>query len=168
MDVNPEVATVLAHSVEEFQSRVRAVGKDAWDRPTPCSEWDVRALVNHVTVEQLWVPPLVGGSSVADVGAQVEERGVREAGRLEVDRKAVFGRQPFLQHVELQGADVDKTGADATAVHRLYLKSLVEGFLADDAPGDQALAQTLAAVRRHAPSSDGDVFAKIDVLDRFQ
>jgi len=72
MDVNPDVATVFAHSVEEFQSRVRAVGKDAWDRPTPCSEWDVRALVNHVVGEQRWVVPLLEGRTVAEVGSALD------------------------------------------------------------------------------------------------
>ena len=37
----------------------RSAGQQ-WHDPTPCTDWDVRTLVNHVTVEQLWVPPLVG------------------------------------------------------------------------------------------------------------
>lgn len=68
MDVRPDVASVFAHSVEEFQSRVRAVGEDAWDRPTPCSDWDVRALVNHVVAEQRWAVPLLEGRTVEQVG----------------------------------------------------------------------------------------------------
>jgi uncharacterized protein (TIGR03086 family) len=33
---------------DEFARRLRLVGHDDWQRATPCSEWDVRALVNHV------------------------------------------------------------------------------------------------------------------------
>ncbi|MFD9793561.1 TIGR03086 family metal-binding protein [Streptomyces sp. NPDC059070] len=52
-----------------FDSRVRAVGPDQWDLPTPCTEWTVRDLVNHLAVEQLWVAPLVTeGRTIADVG----------------------------------------------------------------------------------------------------
>jgi uncharacterized protein (TIGR03086 family) len=51
-----------------FARNVHLVGAEQWHDETPCDEWDVRNLVNHVTVEQLWVPPLVAGSSVGDIG----------------------------------------------------------------------------------------------------
>ncbi|MFG2714623.1 TIGR03086 family metal-binding protein [Streptomyces goshikiensis] len=58
-----------AAALRLFGERVRAVGDDQWDLPTPCTEWSVRALVNHVTGEQRWIPPLVGeGRTVEDVG----------------------------------------------------------------------------------------------------
>ena len=52
----------------EFGSRVHAIKADQWGDPTPCTEWDVRTLVNHLVNEQLWVPPLMNGATVADVG----------------------------------------------------------------------------------------------------
>ncbi|MCX4528914.1 MULTISPECIES: TIGR03086 family metal-binding protein [unclassified Streptomyces] len=52
-----------------FGERVRAVGAAQWNLPTPCTEWNVRELVNHVTGEQLWIPPLVSeGRTVEDIG----------------------------------------------------------------------------------------------------
>jgi uncharacterized protein (TIGR03086 family) len=32
-----------------FEHHLRAIPSDGWDAPTPCAEWDVRALVNHMT-----------------------------------------------------------------------------------------------------------------------
>jgi uncharacterized protein (TIGR03086 family) len=55
-------------SCDVFDVRVRAVRDDEWTAPTPCTEWSVRDLVNHVVGEDLWLPPLLIGKTVADVG----------------------------------------------------------------------------------------------------
>ena len=59
--------TVLA-----WNDRVAAVHPDAWSDPTPCADWSVRELVNHVTYENKWAIPLFAGSTVAEVGEQFE------------------------------------------------------------------------------------------------
>jgi uncharacterized protein (TIGR03086 family) len=64
MDLN----TLYARTVEGWAERVNAVPSDRWDDPTPCRDWSVRDLVNHVCGEDLWTAPLVGGSTIADVG----------------------------------------------------------------------------------------------------
>src|SRR5439155_14251464 len=55
-------------AVEAFGGLVRAVGDERWAGSTPCAEWDVRALVNHLVGENLWTPPLFEGKTIADVG----------------------------------------------------------------------------------------------------
>jgi uncharacterized protein (TIGR03086 family) len=67
-----ELIAQFERATQEFGRRVAAVGPGRWHDPTPCSEWDVRMLVNHVAVEQLWVPPLVEGRTVADVGQRLD------------------------------------------------------------------------------------------------
>jgi uncharacterized protein (TIGR03086 family) len=52
----------------EFDRRVRGVRSGQWHNATPCAEWDVRALVNHLVIEQLWAPLLLDGATVEDVG----------------------------------------------------------------------------------------------------
>jgi uncharacterized protein (TIGR03086 family) len=56
------------HAVGEFGRRVDLVGDDQWSAGTPCTDWDVRALVAHVVDETRWVPYLLGGGTVADAG----------------------------------------------------------------------------------------------------
>ena len=72
MEVVPDVATVFAHSVAEWQRRVQEVDDSHWHRPTPCSAWDVHALVNHVVGEQRWVVPLLEGKTIAEVGDSLD------------------------------------------------------------------------------------------------
>lgn len=64
----PSLLEQHARAAAEFGSRVHAIKADQWEAPTPCPDWDVRALVNHLVNEQLWVPPLMSGATVADVG----------------------------------------------------------------------------------------------------
>ncbi len=64
MDVN----TLYHRTVEFFVDRVNAVTEDQWGDPTPCTDWTVRELVNHVTYENLWTLPLMDGATVEEVG----------------------------------------------------------------------------------------------------
>jgi uncharacterized protein (TIGR03086 family) len=56
-------------AMDVFDRAVRQVGADDWDSPTPCTEWTVRDLVTHLVGEQLWVPDLLAGKTIAEVGA---------------------------------------------------------------------------------------------------
>lgn len=51
-----------------FGARVHRIGPARWALPTPCTEWDVRGLVNHVTGEQFWADPLLAGATLEEVG----------------------------------------------------------------------------------------------------
>ena len=64
MDLN----TLYHRTVETWVDRVNAVGPEHWDCATPCREWRVRDLVNHVTGEDLWTSPLMRGSTLEEVG----------------------------------------------------------------------------------------------------
>lgn len=59
-------------AVGGFSAVVAQVQPDQWHLPTPCTEWDVRQLVNHVTGEDAWVPPLLAGSTIDDVGSSLD------------------------------------------------------------------------------------------------
>jgi uncharacterized protein (TIGR03086 family) len=59
-----------AHGIAlaDFDRLVGAIPEDRWQSPTPCTEWSVRDVLAHLVTEQLWVPALLGGSTVAEVG----------------------------------------------------------------------------------------------------
>jgi uncharacterized protein (TIGR03086 family) len=62
-----DVQRFHARAVEAFGERVREVG-DRWGEQTPCADWDVRALVNHLVNENLWTLPLFEGKTIEEVG----------------------------------------------------------------------------------------------------
>ena len=68
----PEVFEMFERATARFGALVHAIDATQWGAPTACAQWDVRELVNHVAVEQLWVPPLVDGKTVSDVGDSLE------------------------------------------------------------------------------------------------
>ena len=63
-----EIQDLYARALDDFGRTVHAVRDDQWTNPTPCSEWDVRALVNHLVSETLWAPPLLDGRTIEEVG----------------------------------------------------------------------------------------------------
>ena len=52
-----------------FERRLLLVRSDDWVRPTPCEEWHVRALVNHVVGANRRYTMLLQGASAKDVNA---------------------------------------------------------------------------------------------------
>jgi len=67
-----DVSVLFRRAADGFARQVHAVRDSQWNDPTPDDEWDVRALVNHVTVEQLWAPPLMSGASVGEIGSRFD------------------------------------------------------------------------------------------------
>lgn len=61
---------VAAHrlAMKEFDRRVRRMGIDQMTNPTPCTEWNVRDLLNHLVSEQFWAPWLLDGATPDQVG----------------------------------------------------------------------------------------------------
>ncbi len=64
------IPETLQQAVQGFQKRVQAIADNQWRSPTPCTEWDVHTLVNHVVGELRWIPPLLAGRTIAEVGDQ--------------------------------------------------------------------------------------------------
>lgn len=67
-----ELLELYRRSLAEFTGRVSKVRDDQWTAPTPCDDWDVRTLVNHVVYEDRWALPLFRGATLAEVGDRFE------------------------------------------------------------------------------------------------
>jgi uncharacterized protein (TIGR03086 family) len=67
-----DLVDLYRRALDTFAARAGQVHPDQWNAPTPCAEWDVRTLVNHVVGEQLWSVPLFEGATVAEVGDRLD------------------------------------------------------------------------------------------------
>jgi uncharacterized protein (TIGR03086 family) len=65
---SPSTFELIVQGIDAFGEKVAAVPADKWGAPTPCADWSVRDLVNHVTGEHLWAPHLLDGETIAEVG----------------------------------------------------------------------------------------------------
>ena len=57
----------LRRSRHEFESRLRQVGPNQWEQPTPCTDWTVHDLVNHVLLGTRMSVQLLAGASADEV-----------------------------------------------------------------------------------------------------
>ncbi|HET8989438.1 MAG TPA: TIGR03086 family metal-binding protein [Humibacillus sp.] len=63
-----DVGELYRRSVQWWGEKLAAYTDDQWDLPTPCSQWSVRDLINHVVGEDRWTSPLMRGQTIAEVG----------------------------------------------------------------------------------------------------
>ena len=84
-------------------SAVEGIGGN-WSAPTPCADWDVRQLVNHVVGEDRWTKPLVNGRTIAEVGGSLD-------GDLLGDQPVAAARSAADEAVEAVAARLPEGGA---------------------------------------------------------
>lgn len=58
----------FALTQEIIRKLVASIDDGQWSARTPCSEWDVRAVLNHITSELLWIPEMFAGKRIDEVG----------------------------------------------------------------------------------------------------
>lgn len=67
-----DLVELYRRAMDAFGGRVQAVGGEHWRLPTPCADWDVRQLVNHVLGENAWAVPLLAGGTIDEVGDRLD------------------------------------------------------------------------------------------------
>lgn len=61
-----DAPAALERAWDAYDRRLAAIGSDAWDLPTPCTEWTVRDLVHHVARCAVLYERLLAGERAAD------------------------------------------------------------------------------------------------------
>ena len=68
----PTMGELYIRAMASAARFVSGIGAGQWHDPTPCTEWDLRVLVNHITYENLWAAELFPGKTMAEVGDRFE------------------------------------------------------------------------------------------------
>ncbi|MBB1256686.1 TIGR03086 family metal-binding protein [Streptomyces alkaliterrae] len=154
-----ELIDALDQGYTEFGRRVEQVADDQWGNPTPCTEWTVRDLVNHVVGEHLWAPPLLQGATLEEVGDRFEGDVLGEDPRQAWERASANAQPAFHRpgaldlQVHTSGGITDASEYGWQMVNDLAVHAwdLARGIGADDHL-DEELARTL--FERMAPVAD--------------
>lgn len=145
-----DVSDLHRRTVAEFVTRLEAVG-DQWEAPTPCPDWDVRGLVNHVVYEDLWTVPLMEGMTVEEVGDRFEgdllgddpvaaARGAADAATIAAASGIVAGRTVHLSFGDTPAEEYAYQLAADHLIHGWDLAAATGG----DRSFDPALVEALA------------------------
>jgi uncharacterized protein (TIGR03086 family) len=67
-----DVAELHAQALDATSRIVGGVAADRWHAATPCADWDVHALVNHLVSGNLWAAELAAGRTITDVGGRLD------------------------------------------------------------------------------------------------
>lgn len=91
-------------AVRAFGDALHAAGAADGDHRTPCTEWTVRDLVNHLVAEQLWAPSLLAGATLDDVGDRFDGDVLGDDPVSAWDTAAAAAREAFLEDGVLERA----------------------------------------------------------------
>jgi uncharacterized protein (TIGR03086 family) len=65
-------ADIFKAALEQATTVVKQVRPDQFANDTPDTEWNVRDLISHMLYELSWVPDVVAGKTISDVGSEYE------------------------------------------------------------------------------------------------
>ena len=57
---------------EKVKEAISGIKHDQWEKVSDCPDWTLRDLVNHIVSENLWVPELMEGKTIDEIGDKFE------------------------------------------------------------------------------------------------
>lgn len=148
------------HALAGVDARIALIGDDQWSNPTPCRDWDVRALVAHLVGEVHWVPYLLDGGTVADAGdrftgdplgadAKAAWRAGSRVAREALQAEGALDRTVSLSYGETSARDyIWQMTVDAT----VHTWDLSRGIGADDQLDPELVRRVHLETEKHTES----------------
>ncbi|MEX0754242.1 MAG: TIGR03086 family metal-binding protein [Actinomycetota bacterium] len=135
-----DIPDLYRRASDHFGALVHTIRDDQWGAPTPCTEWNVRDLVNHVTAEDRWVVPLLVGRTVAEVGDAYDGDVLGEDPVAAWDQAVAAAQTQFsasdamTRPVHLSGGETpaEQYAFEMTADHTIHAWDLARGIGADE------------------------------------
>jgi uncharacterized protein (TIGR03086 family) len=122
-----------------FTSRLDAVADDQWSDPTPCTDWDVRQLVDHVITIQRQIPEGLGMSVDDGADAPATWKAIRDAALTAL-------RRPGVLEGTMRGMRGDDVPVEMALFPRLSDLMVHTWDLARATGGDERLSPEIAAI----------------------
>jgi uncharacterized protein (TIGR03086 family) len=69
---NPTPGELYVRAMAATRRYVDGVRPDQWHAATPCAEWDVKQVANHIVGENLWAGELFQGKTIEQVGTRLD------------------------------------------------------------------------------------------------
>ena len=135
-----DLANLFRSASNHFGELVHRVRDDQWTSSTPCTDWDVRALVNHLVAENLWVPPLLAGKTIEDVGDAFDGDVLGDDPIAAWDRAvapaqtgfSAVGAMELPVHLSFGETPAEEYAFQLTTDHTIHAWDLARGIGADD------------------------------------
>jgi uncharacterized protein (TIGR03086 family) len=154
-------------AITGFGRHVRAIEDAQWSDPTPCAEWDVRQLVNHLVFEQRWTVPLLERLTIEQVGDRFDgdllgDDPIGEWSVASADALVVVAGDPLDGEVHLSYGDVRA----ADYVTELTVDAVVHSWdLARAVGGDERLDDDLVELAIDYAQPRLDAMAASEMFD---
>lgn len=111
--------TYFFESLQHTDDIIMQIKASDWNNVTPCTEWNLHDLVNHMVVEVAWIPDLIDSKTIDEIGNKYDGD--------------LLGKDPLLawsRYVKKARTAVDKADL-STPVHLSYKDTTAGDYIGE-------------------------------------